>query len=182
MLQDGTGLVLFDTFGHHIENIVHDGRSELQIKVGLDTLLRHSFGDALRVATFELTGQQVAQPAFKQRGDAAQEKEPHAPSWSPNAASRTLSNRTGVEAVVNEVLEILAHTDLPHQLVLVTVHAGQLTDVGENVLKAISQLEGIDVVETVLDVGVDDQLRQTQNFTAEMESISETRFFTLLGR
>jgi hypothetical protein len=46
--------------------------------------------------------------------------------------------------------------------------------VSKNILKTISQLESIDVVETILDMGVDDQLRQTQDFTTKMESISET--------
>jgi hypothetical protein len=72
------------------------------------------------------------------------------------------------------MFKILAHSDLPHQLVLVTVHASQLTNVSKNILKTISQLESIDVVETILDMGVDDQLRQTQDFTTKMESISET--------
>ena len=34
-----------------------------------------------------------------------------------------LAHRPGVEAVVDEVLEVLAHADLPHKLVLVAVHA-----------------------------------------------------------
>jgi hypothetical protein len=47
----------------------------------------------------------------------------------------------GVEAVVDEVLEVLAHADLSHQLVLVTVHARQLAHVGKDVLDPVGQLE-----------------------------------------
>ena len=81
-----------------------------------------------------------------------------------------------------DVLEILAHTNLPHQLVLVTVHTSQLTDVGESELESIGQLERIDVSESVLDVRVDDELHETKDLTAEMERVSETRLLSLLGR
>ena len=40
------------------------------------------------------------------------------------------------------MLEILAHTDLSHQLVLVAVHTSQLAHVGEDVLQPIRQLKG----------------------------------------
>lgn len=46
-----------------------------------------------------------------------------------------------VEAVVDEMLEIFAHSDLSHQLVLVAVHSSQLTNVGKDVLQSISQLQ-----------------------------------------
>ena len=39
MLQNSTSLVLLDTLRHHIQNVVHDSCSELQVKVGLNTLL-----------------------------------------------------------------------------------------------------------------------------------------------
>lgn len=42
-----------------------------------------------------------------------------------------------VEAVVDEMLEIFAHPDLSHQLVLVAVHSCQLTNVGKDVLQPI---------------------------------------------
>lgn len=46
-----------------------------------------------------------------------------------------------VEAVVDEMLEIFAHPDLSHQLVLVAVHSRQLTNVGKDVLQPIRQLQ-----------------------------------------
>ena len=55
-----------------------------------------------------------------------------------------------VESVVDDVFEILTHSDLLHQLVLVTVHARQLAHVGEDVLKAVGKLERVDVVQAVL--------------------------------
>lgn len=57
------------------------------------------------------------------------------------------------------MLKILAHPDLSHELVLVAVHAGQLANVSEYVLKTVSQLEGVHVVQTVLYVRIDDQFR-----------------------
>lgn len=38
------------------------------------------------------------------------------------------------------MLEIFAHSDLSHQLVLVAVHSRQLTNMGKDVLQSISQL------------------------------------------
>lgn len=68
------------------------------------------------------------------------------------------------------MLEILAHADLPHQLVLVAIHARQLAHMGEDILQAVGQLEGVHVVQSVLHVGVDDELGQPQDFTTQMES------------
>jgi hypothetical protein len=47
VLQDRLGLVLLDPLGHHVENIVHDGGTELEIKVRLDTLLGDGLGDSV---------------------------------------------------------------------------------------------------------------------------------------
>jgi len=46
-----------------------------------------------------------------------------------------------VESMVDEMLEVLAHANLPHQLVLVAVHSRQLADVRKDVLKSIRQLQ-----------------------------------------
>lgn len=42
MLQDGSGFVLFDSFWHHVQNVMHNGCPQLQVKVRLHTLLRDS--------------------------------------------------------------------------------------------------------------------------------------------
>ncbi len=62
-----------------------------------------------------------------------------------------------VESVIDDVLEIFAHSDLPHQLVLVTVHAGQLAHVSEDVLQTVGELERVHVVQAVLE-GKQDRL------------------------
>lgn len=64
------------------------------------------------------------------------------------------------------MLQILAHADLSHQFVLVSIHPRQLADMGEYVLQAVGQLERIDVVQPVLDVRVHNQLGQPENFAA----------------
>ena len=40
---------------------------------------------------------------------------------------------------------VLAHAHLPHEPVLVAVHARELPDVGKDVLQTIGQLEGVHV-------------------------------------
>lgn len=45
-----------------------------------------------------------------------------------------------VESVINEMFDVLTHSDLSHQLVLVSVHSSQLTNMGKDVLQAISKL------------------------------------------
>ena len=53
MLQDGPGLVLLDALGHHVQDVVHDGGTQLQVKVGLHTLLGHRLGHTLGVTSCE---------------------------------------------------------------------------------------------------------------------------------
>ena len=45
---------------------------------------------------------------------------------------------------------------------------------GEDILNGVGELKGVDITETELYVGVDDQLRQTKDFTAQVEGVSET--------
>lgn len=56
--------------------------------------------------TFELTRQQIAEPALDERHNAAQEEEPHTPAGRPEAHARTFAHRTRVEAVVDHVLDV----------------------------------------------------------------------------
>lgn len=88
------------------------------------------------------------------------------------------------------MLEILAHADLLHELILVAVHlaegkgrSGQarahrntwlltsreLTDVSKHVLETIGELEGVNVAKTELDVDVDDELRETEDLARQMD-------------
>ena len=147
-----------------------------------DPLLGHSLGYTFRVTPFKLTGEQIAQPALQKRGDATQEEKPHPPPGRPDTAAGTFTHRPRVEAVINQVLQIFAHADLSHQLVLVSVHSCELADVGEDVLQPVGQLESVDIVQPILNVRVNNQLGQTQDLAAQMESVTETRLFTLLGR
>lgn len=68
------------------------------------------------------------------------------------------------------MLQIFAHSDLSHQLVLVTIHSGQLANVGENVLQTVGQLECVHIVQAVLNVRVDDQFGESQDLATQMES------------
>lgn len=61
-MKDGLRLVLLDRLGHHIENVVHNGSTKLQIEVGLDTLLRDRLRNTLAITTFKLAREQVTKP------------------------------------------------------------------------------------------------------------------------
>jgi hypothetical protein len=60
MLKNSFRLVLFDRLGHHIENIMHDCSSQLEIIVGFNTLLCDRLRDTFAIATFKLTRKQIA--------------------------------------------------------------------------------------------------------------------------
>lgn len=88
----------------------------------------------------------------------------------------------GVESVVDDMLEVLAHTNLPHQLVLVAIHPCQLANVSKGVLQAVSQLKCIHVTKAILDVRVNYQFGESKDFTTQVEGVAETRLLPLLQR
>lgn len=94
MLQDRSGFVLLDTFRHHVNDIVHNGSSQLQVKVGFYSLLGNGFSNSFRVTALELPRQQVTQPTLEERRDPSHEEEPYSPAWRPETATRTFSNWT----------------------------------------------------------------------------------------
>lgn len=51
MLQNGPGLILFDSLGHHVQDVMHHSCSQLQVKVRLHTLFGHSLCNSLGVTT-----------------------------------------------------------------------------------------------------------------------------------
>ena len=58
-----------------------------------------------------------------------------------HANNRFHKETYSVKPVINQVLDVFAHPDLSHELVLVSVHSSQLTNMGEDVLQAISKLK-----------------------------------------
>lgn len=58
----------------------------------------------------------------------------------------------------------------------------KLTDVGKHVLQTICKLEGIHITKSELNVGVDNELGQSQNFSTKMEGVSESGSLSLFGR
>ena len=158
---------------------MHDSSSELEVIMGFDTLFGDSLGDAFRISSFELPREEIAKPAFKKWHDAAHEEQPDAPTGSPEADTGTLANGTCIEAIIDEVLQVFRHSDLSHELVLVTVHARKGTNVRKDILEGICELEGVNITKPVLDMGINDKLRQAQNFSTEVESIPETRLLPL---
>jgi len=48
MLEDCARLVLFDPFRHHVDDVMHHRRAQLQIEVRFDSLFRHSLGHTLQ--------------------------------------------------------------------------------------------------------------------------------------
>ena len=67
-------------------------------------------------------------------------------------------------------------------LVLVPVHTRQSTNMREDILQRVGELEGVDVAQTVLHVSVDDELGEAQDFAAQMEGGSEAGFLAFFGR
>lgn len=53
MLQDGSGFVLLDSFRHHVQNVMHNGCPQLQVKVRLHTLLCDSLCYTLGVTAWK---------------------------------------------------------------------------------------------------------------------------------
>mmetsp|Transcript_39887 Transcript_39887/g.113149 ORF Transcript_39887/g.113149 Transcript_39887/m.113149 type:complete len:527 (-) Transcript_39887:833-2413(-) len=182
VLQNSAGLVLLHALGHHVQDVVHDSSAQLQVEVAFNPLLGDGLCHTLRLPALELPSQQVPKPALQQGDDATQEEDPHAPHWSPEATAGPLTNRAGVEAVVDQVLQVLAHANLPHEAVLVAVHAGELAHMAECVLQTVRELEGIHVTQAELDVAVNHQLGQAQDLAAQVEGVSEAALLSLLGR
>lgn len=160
---------------------MHDRGTKFQVEVRLYPLLGNSLGYTLTVPTLELSSQQVTQPSFKQRDNTPHKEQPNSPSRRPETDTRTLTNRASVKSRVDDVLEILAHTDLLHKLVFISVHTGQLTDVSEHVLKTVSKLESVDITETELNVGVNNELGETKDFSTKVESVTKSRLLSLFG-
>ena len=52
----------------------------------------------------------------------------------------------------------------------------------EDVLQSIRKLERVNVTETVLDVGIDNELGEAKDFTTKVEGISKPRLLPLLRR
>lgn len=94
MLENCAGFVGTDALWHHVEDVVHDGSSELEIKVRLTALLGHGLGSSTGSTALKVAREEVAQPSLQERDDAAQEKEPNTPARRPEAHTGTLSNRT----------------------------------------------------------------------------------------
>jgi hypothetical protein len=147
--------------------------------MGLDTLFGDSLSDAFRITSLELAREEITKPAFKKWHDTTHEEQPDAPTGSPEADTRTFTNGTCIEAIVDEVLQVFRHSDLSHELVLVTVHARKGTNVREDILKSIRELEGVNIAKPILDMGINDKLRQAQNFSTQVESIPETGLLPL---
>jgi hypothetical protein len=54
--------------------------------------------------------------------------------------------------------------------------------VSKDVLEGISELEGVNIAQPILDVSIDDKFGQSQDFPTEMECVAESGFLALLSR
>lgn len=80
------------------------------------------------------------------------------------------------------MLEILAQSNLPHQLILVAVHASELAHVSKGILQPIGKLECIHIPQPVLNMGINHQFGKTEDLTAKMKSIAKSAFLSFLRR
>ena len=69
----------------------------------------------------------------------------------------------GVETIVNDMFHVFAHSNLFHQFVFITVHSGQLSNMGKHVLEPIGQLESVHIVQTILDMRIHNKFGQPKN-------------------
>lgn len=76
------------------EYVVHNGGSELEIKVTLHPLLSYGLSHALGVSALKLSGEEVTEPPLQQRGHASHEEQPDTPTRCPEAAAWPLTHRT----------------------------------------------------------------------------------------
>ena len=56
------------------------------------------------------------QPSLQKWHNSAHEEEPDPPARSPESTTRALSDRACVEPVVDQMLQVLGHAHLPHEL------------------------------------------------------------------
>lgn len=161
---------------------MHNCGTKLKVIVRLNTLFGDSLSYALRITSLELASQKVSKPALKKRHNPTHKEEPDSPARSPEADTRTLSNGASVEAIIDKVLQVFCHPNLPHELVLVTVHARKSTDVCKDILQRICKLESINVAEAVLHVSINNKLCQAKDFATKVESIAEARLLPLFCR
>jgi hypothetical protein len=80
------------------------------------------------------------------------------PIGSPEANTRTLTSGTGIEAIIDEVLQVFCHSDLSQELVLVMVRAHKGTNGCKDILKGICELEGVSLAKTVLDISINNEV------------------------
>ena len=77
------------------------------------------------------------------------------------------------------MLEVFAHSYLPHQFVLVPIHPCQLTHMSKYVLNPVCQLKSVNVSKAILHVGVNGELRKTKDLATEMKGVPESTLLPL---
>ena len=74
MLENRVDFVLFDALCHHVHEIRHDGSTKLQVEVRFDSLFGDGLCHTLAVTTLELTREEIPEPSFQERNNAAHEE------------------------------------------------------------------------------------------------------------
>ena len=78
------------------------------------------------------------------------------------------------------MLEVLSHSNLPHQPILVPIHSSQVTNMCKDILQTICQLKCFNITKSILYMRIHNQLNHPQDFTTKMESISKSAFLPFL--
>ena len=134
MLQNGFSFVLLDSFRHHIVDVFDDSCSQLKVILTFHALFGDCLCDTFGVSSLKLPCKQIAEPSLKQRDNSSDEEEPYTPSWCPKSNTRSFSNLTSVEPVVDQMLEVFSHSNLPHQPILVPIHSSQMSNMRKDIL------------------------------------------------
>ncbi len=97
-------MIYLETLWHHVQDIMHNSCSQLEIEVAFHALFGDCLCNTLALTTLELAGKQIAQPSFQQRDNASHEEKPDSPAGSPESDTGALPHGSRVESIVDDVL------------------------------------------------------------------------------
>jgi hypothetical protein len=181
VLHDCLCLVCLDSFRHHVHDVFHHCSSQLKIVVRFGSLFGNHLDQSFGMSALKLSGKQVAEPAFKQGNNASEEKEPDSPAWGPNSDTGSFSDRSSIKPVVNNMFDILTHSDLSHNSILVPINASKLSQMRIKILQSIIKLKRINISQPILYITIHYEFDHSENLSTEVKGVTETRFLALLG-
>jgi hypothetical protein len=75
----------------------------------------------------------ITKPAFKKWHNTTHKEQSDMPIRSPEANTRTFTNGICIEAIVDDMLQVFHHLNLPYELILVMAHAHKGTNMHKGI-------------------------------------------------